>query len=196
MQCPKCGAEVSDPKSIECPACGVILAKASAFNPPRDTYRPAPATQAAPPKSSISAGLYLAAAVVVLWFGWRAFSQKAPASAGTWYLGASGYERTMAEQKTNSKPVLVYFHAEWCGYCRMLENDVFSTRTFASRYGSIVKVKVNPEEGAADRDLARQYSVTGYPTVYVIAKGSRRGPIVGHAPPDQYYEALNHSIGD
>ncbi len=175
----------------------MILAKASPFHPPHDGYRPVPATPAAPPKSSISAGVYLAtAALVVLWLGWRAFSHKAPAAAGTWYLGASGYERAIAEQKTSSKPVLVYFHTEWCGYCRMLENNVFSTRTFASRYGSILKVKVNPEEGSADRDLARQYSVTGYPTVYVIAKGSPRGPIVGYAPPDRYYEALNHSIGD
>lgn len=38
--------------------------------------------------------------------------------------------------------------------------------------------------------------VTGYPIVYVIANGSPRGPIVGDAPPDQYYEALSHSIGD
>ncbi len=57
-------------------------------------------------------------------------------------------------------------------------------------------VAVNPEDGSADRDLAQQDSVTGDPTVYVIAHGSPRGPIVGYAPPDQYYEALNHSIGD
>ncbi|HSP15397.1 MAG TPA: thioredoxin family protein [Thermoanaerobaculia bacterium] len=199
MECPKCGVDVSQRDAVECPHCGVILSKASSYIPPRNVDRPLPVAAQPAPKSSISGGgiFWIAAAVVVVWFGWRGVSHKTSGvAAGTWYLGASGYDRAISEQKENSKPVLVYFHTDWCGYCKLLENNVFSTSTFQTRYSTILKVKVNPEEGSAERDLAERFSVRGYPTVCVVANGSARQPIVGYAPPDEYYEALKSSIGD
>jgi thiol:disulfide interchange protein len=199
MECPKCGIAVSS-SDLECPHCGVILSKASAHVPP--PHHVVAANRA--PKSSIetSAVVWAAAAViVVMWFGWRTIAGRtrtasATTSSTTWYLGASGFDRALEEQKSSSKPVLVYFHTEWCGYCKLLEENVFATSSFQSRYSSVLKVKLNPEESRGERALGERYAVRAFPTVLVIANGAPREPIVGYAPPDQYLEALRHSIGD
>jgi thiol:disulfide interchange protein len=200
MNCPKCGIAVSsaDP---ECPRCGVIFEKASPHVPLH--HAPAANPPTSRPSSIDPSAIFwgIAVVIVVAGFAWRTISARAPVvplpeTSSTWYLGASGYDRALEEQKTTSKPVLVYFHTEWCGYCKLLEQDVFSTGSFQSRYSSILKVKLNPEHSRGERELGERYSVRAFPTVLVIANGAAREPIVGYAPPDQYLEALRHSIGD
>ena len=113
-----------------------------------------------------------------------------------WYEGASGYERALDDQKASGRPVLVYFHTEWCGWCSKLERDVLSTSAFRDRYGSVLKVRVNPDENRPNAELASRYGVHGFPTVIVIAHGEARQPIVGYRPPDAYLATLQAAIGE
>ena len=48
----------------------------------------------------------------------------------------------------------------------------------------LVKVRINPEDGSREAELARQYDVTGYPRVVVVGAGparraARRGSLSG-----------------
>lgn len=113
-----------------------------------------------------------------------------------WYHGASGYERAVNEQKASGKPILLYFHTDWCGWCKKLESDVFTSNAFDSRFGSALKVKVNPDDSRAERELTSRYGVRGYPTVYVIAGGEARQPVVGYLPADEYVAALQAAAGE
>lgn len=113
-----------------------------------------------------------------------------------WYHGASGYDRAITEQKASGKPILLYFHTEWCGWCKKLDRDVFASSAFDSRFGSALKVKVNPDDSRTERELASRYSVRGFPTVYVVAAGEARQPVVGYLPADEYLAALQAAAGD
>ncbi|HSP33689.1 MAG TPA: thioredoxin family protein [Thermoanaerobaculia bacterium] len=113
-----------------------------------------------------------------------------------WYEGASGLERALDEQKANGKPVLLYLHTEWCGWCKKLESDVFRTSNFETQFGSVLKVRLNPEENRANDAVIKRFPARGYPTVYVITKGEARGPIVGYMPPDAYLATLRNVLGD
>src|SRR5438067_6273611 len=133
MQCPKCDTSVI-PGSAECPACGVILAKAAPrFVPPRRTPIVTPKTKP-PASASFSTLIKLAVAILGVWFGWHLLVPKPAYSA--WYEGASGYDAAIAEHHSSGKPLMLYFHADWCRYCTLLERDVLSTGTFQRRYGS------------------------------------------------------------
>lgn len=78
----------------------------------------------------------------------------------------------LEELVTDHSPVLVDFHADWCGPCKMLEPTVES---IASRTtGTVAKVDID-----AHQDLAQQYDVQGVPTLYLFADSEPVERLVG-----------------
>lgn len=79
--------------------------------------------------------------------------------------------------------VLVDFHAEWCGPCKMLEPVL--EEVAAEAPGSIAKVDIDVHQ-----DLARQHGVQGVPTCVVYADGEPVQQVVGVRGKDQYVQLL------
>lgn len=195
MECPKCDAVVA-PRTAECPACGVILTKAAPrFVPPRRSPIVAtPATKRAA-TSSFSVLIKLAVAIVGAWVAWYLLGPKLMADQ-TWFEGASGYEEAIAEHRSSGKPVMLYFHADWCGYCTLLERDIFSTGTFQRRYRStLLKVRINPEKSSEEASLATDNRVKGYPWIVVITADRTSDPIAGYGgDKERFYRTLDEAI--
>lgn len=89
----------------------------------------------------------------------------------TWFEGASGFDRGLARARDKNQAALVYFYADWCGYCRQLERDLLDRAMVQEYTKYLVKIRVNPEAGAAERALAKTYGVSGYPSVFVHPAG-------------------------
>jgi thiol:disulfide interchange protein len=197
MNCPKCEAFVPDARAAECPSCGVILGKASGAIPRRLTPMPAP-PQAARGGFSVQPRLLItivAIAIAVMWGVSRKNHEVRAAAESGWYYGSEGFERASAEQKTSGAPVLLYFYTDWCGWCKKLDADVFSSPEFKQRYGSVLKVKVNAERKGADRNLALQYGVQGFPALYVLRPGTNQRPLIpGYAEPATYMAQIDSFI--
>src|SRR5207249_6373176 len=45
----------------------------------------------------------------------------------SWYEGGQGYNRAWQEWKQSHAPAIIYFHTEWCGYCREFERELLSS---------------------------------------------------------------------
>ncbi len=85
----------------------------------------------------------------------------------SWYEDASGYQDAVAEARDTHKPMTVYFRTDWCPYCRRLDSELLSSGPVIAYLRSVVKVRINPEAGAVEREIARRYGVTGYPSLYL-----------------------------
>lgn len=81
--------------------------------------------------------------------------------------GVSDYSAAHAIAKESQQPLIVYFHVDWCGFCKKLneiylEND--QVYDFLSDYRMI---QIDPEEGEEHRRIADLYGVKGYPSFFV-----------------------------
>tara|TARA_R110002096_G_scaffold131448_5_gene281318 strand:- start:148 stop:486 length:339 start_codon:yes stop_codon:yes gene_type:complete len=72
---------------------------------------------------------------------------------------------------SSSVPVLVDFHAEWCGPCKMLSPVI--DQVAEARDGDVLVAKVDID---AARDIAQKFQITSVPTLIVFKDGE---PAVG-----------------
>lgn len=73
-----------------------------------------------------------------------------------------------------NKPVLVDFHTEWCGPCKML-NPVMEA--IAEQYAN--KLEVVKVDADKFQEIATKYSVRGIPTLMVFKQGTPASTKVG-----------------
>jgi len=91
-------------------------------------------------------------------------------------------------EKSN-KLVFVDFYANWCGYCKQLDEDTFTDLNVQARLTQgYVLVKVNTDKNP---DLASQYKVYGLPTLVVMdAYGNEIKRQEGFVEPEELLNML------
>jgi len=103
------------------------------------------------------------------------------------------YERALAEAQELGRPLLIHFHATWCGPCRRMESTVLNTPEVIAELGhQAVAVKVDSDTRP---DLVSRFGIGGLPAdVFVDADQkviARGGAWSGSA-----YAARIREIGD
>ncbi|HKY28654.1 MAG TPA: thioredoxin family protein [Pyrinomonadaceae bacterium] len=89
-----------------------------------------------------------------------------------WLYDASGYTRALELQRELKVPLIVYFYTDWCPYCRQLDTEYLPNPSVEEYLRGVVKVRINPENGPAEREIADRYDVRGFPQFYVIRNPS------------------------
>ena len=129
------------------------------------------------------------------------FAFKAPADAkevDAAELNAVNWVTSLEEAKrlatAGNKKIFVDFMATWCGPCKMLEAQVFTTEKF-KKYGSkLVFLKVDVD---AQTSVASAYQITAMPTQMVLGKdGSVLSSTVGYGSPETFYSWLDGALGN
>lgn len=114
-----------------------------------------------------------------------------------------GYTEGMAKSKETGKPVMVDFFTTWCQVCKILDAETFTDKELIDLVNkNFIAIKVDAEssdtvtEGGKSMtklELARSFSVSGYPTVWFIdSKGARVGILAGARTPEEYKSVINY----
>ncbi|MHC1600766.1 MAG: thioredoxin [Candidatus Nezhaarchaeales archaeon] len=100
---------------------------------------------------------------------------------GVLHLNSESFRELL---KSENRPILVDFWAEWCAPCRMLAPIIDK---LAEKYSDkVIFAKVNVDECP---DVAMQYGIMAIPTLILFVRGVEVNRIVGLVPEKQI-EAL------
>ena len=72
---------------------------------------------------------------------------------------------TFTKILNDETPVLVDFHAEWCGPCKMMAPEL---KKFAENHKEVRVLKVDIDKNQA---TAQQFNIQGVPTLILFKKG-------------------------
>lgn len=111
---------------------------------------------------------------------------------------------TLAEKE--NKYVLINFYTDWCGYCKKMDREAYSDKEIIKTISqNFVTIKINAEAESkvvengkeiTERELAKLYQVSGYPTIWFLESDRKRiAPLPGYVPPQQFKIVLNY-IGE
>ena len=89
-----------------------------------------------------------------------------------WYEGPDGYEAADGLHRTQHDAIIVYFYTDWCPYCKKLDRDLLPAPEMREFLKSVIKVRINPENGERELALARKFDVHGFPSVFVVPRES------------------------
>ena len=117
---------------------------------------------------------------------------EAPTRAG-WL---TSYEQGQQEAQASNKLILLDFTgSDWCGWCKLLDQEVFSKpqfKEYASKNLVLVEIdfpkrkKMSEEARSQNLQLAYRYQVQGFPTIVVLNGDGKKvgefGYMEGGAP--------------
>lgn len=104
------------------------------------------------------------------------------------------------EAKTSAKKggqyILVDLYADWCGWCKKLEHEVFTSDAFRQFAKDFVLLRVDVEDRGVGSKLQADYRISSLPTMLVLdARGIEVGTVSGYFPTAGYIQALRRQIG-
>jgi thioredoxin-like negative regulator of GroEL len=122
--------------------------------------------------------------------GWAASSGATTERGGIQWV--ADWESAIDQAQVEGRVIMVDFFTTWCGWCKRLDRETYADPRVADRCRSLIAVKV---DGDRRRDLAKQYGVTGYPTIGFLHPDGRPLQIaVGFQSADNFVALLDRLL--
>jgi thioredoxin-related protein len=102
----------------------------------------------------------------------------------------NSYEAGLEKAKQENKPVLLYFWATWCKFCRKLNTEVFPDPEVNSLLRErFVLVAINIDQ---NKEIPQKYGVQYPPAeIFVDADGNVITKVMGYTPKENFLRYIN-----
>lgn len=116
----------------------------------------------------------VATACIVLAAAAYAAPLSLPSTNVAWQVAAADadVDRAFGQARSQNKPVLLYWGANWCPPCNQLKATLFNRQEFAAQSKHFVAVFVDGDRPAAQK-LGARFKVSGYPTLVLFTPAGK-----------------------
>jgi thiol:disulfide interchange protein len=102
------------------------------------------------------------------------------------------YENGMGAARQQRKPVMIDFMAAWCGWCKVLDAEVYSNPEVIALSEQFVCIKV---DGDRQRGPLQTHRVNSYPTVlFLDSDGRELHRVVGFRPTQAFMSEMRKAL--
>lgn len=101
----------------------------------------------------------------------------------------TSYQEAIDMSRRTGKKVFLYFHADWCSWCKKMERETLSDARVKQELSKYIVYYVDRDQ---ERAVARKYMVGGIPAYCITdssERASKRG--VGYKSPQEFIDWLN-----
>lgn len=114
------------------------------------------------------------------------------AHAAPWITSLSAAQKASKEKK---QLIFVDLFADWCGWCKRMEAEVFPSQAFQTATDKMVLLRLNTEDGADGSKISQQFSVTSLPTFLILTPDNMIAAMIrGYAPSKEFVESMKDSL--
>src|SRR6185503_8236199 len=113
-----------------------------------------------------------------------------------WLHGATGFARAVEVQRELNVSLVIYFYTDRCSECRTFEDQYLPNPSVHRALQRSVAVRINPDYGTEERQIADRYGVTSYPAFVILDNESAPPRNVqpfrfdgNHLTPEQFAQA-------
>ena len=113
-----------------------------------------------------------------------------------WLHGATGFARAVEVQRELNVSLVIYFYTDRCSECRTFEDQYLPNPSVHRALQRSVAVRINPDYGTEERQIADRYGVTSYPAFLILDNESAPPRNVqpfrfdgNHLTPEQFAKA-------
>ena len=95
-----------------------------------------------------------------------------PLAAASQEISWQKFDSGMAMAKEQNKNVFLYFHAEWCSYCKKMERTTFKKPKVIDYINqNFIAIKVDSDR---EQKVSNNYNVRGLPTLWFLKSDHTR----------------------
>ncbi|MFH1189891.1 MAG: thioredoxin family protein [Candidatus Omnitrophota bacterium] len=96
----------------------------------------------------------------------------------------SDLDSALDRADSSGDPIMADFYTTWCHWCKKMDSDTYSDMTVNSLAKDFICVQIDADR---NRETARKYSVSGYPTViFLNSSGDVIQTVTGYRSPDAF----------
>lgn len=103
-----------------------------------------------------------------------------------------GFDDGKEQAAIEGRPMLLFFTAPWCKYCKQMEKDAFTDAAVSDMSKSFICIEVDADE---EPGICKQFRVKGYPTILFLSpRGITLGRIMGRQSGKQLLDQMHLAI--